>query len=207
MLNGFFPRYDLHYVPSIKASVKGETIDELHNRTAYALHKIIEQADKEGDKAIIICTHAATLIAIGRALTGNMPSDSSEQDFKPFTCSLSKFNRRSANGTTDTAGGQIKQWQGPETPIPEVDWKNDKGVGGGWNCELNGFCGFLSGGEERGWHFSGDEAFSTGPNAAGTIDASAMATGTAMTTDTGFTDNVEVGAMSPRSTGSGGSRL
>jgi transcription factor C subunit 7 len=25
------------------------------------------------------------------------------------------------------------------------------GVGGGWECTVNGDCSFLSGGEERGW--------------------------------------------------------
>lgn len=129
-----------------------------------------------------------------------MPDDSSEHDFKPFTCSLSKFTRRTIAGQTD--GGEVKEvkeWQGPETPVPEVDWKDGKGVGGGWNCELNGFCGFLSGGEERGWHFSGDEAFSTGPGATGVADDISTTT-----KDTGSTDTIE-GKLSPRSPG--GSRL
>lgn len=101
-----------------------------------------------------------------------MPADTSEQDFKPFTCSLSRFVRRQLPGDIrgEETNPQIPEWQGPETPIPEVDWRGGKGVGGGWDCDLNGYCGFLSGGEERGWHFSGDESFSTGPGASGVVE-------------------------------------
>src|SRR5206468_875435 len=49
---------------------------------------------KGESRAILICTHAAPLVAVGRALTGNMPEDSSVEDFKPFTASLSTFVRR-----------------------------------------------------------------------------------------------------------------
>src|SRR5208282_6204832 len=79
VLKGLFPRYDEDYQPFIKPIVNGEGINDLHDRAAYALHKIIEKSDKEGVKAIVICTHAATLIAIGRALTGRMPEDIGEE--------------------------------------------------------------------------------------------------------------------------------
>lgn len=128
-------------------SVNGESISDLHDRTAYALHKIIERSDKEGVKAIIICSHAATILAIGRALTGCMPENVEEQDFRPFTCGLSKFVRK-----TDAPLRQVHEWKGPEDQIPKIDWRNGKGVAGGWRCELNGDCSFLSGGEERGWY-------------------------------------------------------
>ena len=82
-----------------------------------------------------------------------MPDDIEQQDFKPFTCGLSKFNRKSLDGHKD-----VKQWKEGDD-IPRIPWKNGAGVGGGWNCELNGDCSFLSGGEERGWRFSGDESF------------------------------------------------
>jgi transcription factor C subunit 7 len=104
-------------------------------------------------KAIIICTHAATLIAIGRALTGRMPADIAEEDFKPFTCGVSTFVRKStAQGKESSLSHTtIGEWAGPETAIPQVGWKEGKGVGGGWECKVNGDCSFLSGGEERGW--------------------------------------------------------
>lgn len=126
-------------------SVNGESIADLHDRIAYALHKIIEMSDAEGVKAIIICSHAASILAIGRALTGRMPDDIEEQDFRPFTCGLSKFTRKS-----DEAHTGVEQWK-EGADIPRLEWKGGRGVGGGWKCELNGDCSFLSGGEERGW--------------------------------------------------------
>lgn len=147
LLKTLFSRYDEEYRPRIRPSVNGETIADLHDRTAYALHKIIEQADKEGVKAIIICTHAATLIAIGRVLTGQMPSDWSEEDFRPFTCGLSTFVRKGR----ENMDSNVHEWAGPESPIPKIPWSNGKGVGGGWSVTQNGDCSFLSGGEERGW--------------------------------------------------------
>jgi transcription factor C subunit 7 len=146
-LKSLFTFYDEEYRPTIKPSVNGETIEDLHNRTAYALHRIIEQADREGVKAIAICTHAATLIAIGRVLTGNMPEDIAEQDFKPFTCGVSTFVRKGKENMNPI----ISESCGQETPIPQIGWKNGKGVGGGWNVIKNGDCSFLRGGEERGW--------------------------------------------------------
>ncbi|KAK0124438.1 hypothetical protein ONS95_009394 [Cadophora gregata] len=167
VLKKLFPHYDEEYKPTIKPSVNGETLGELHDRTAYALHRIIEQSDREGVKAILLCTHAATLIAIGRALTGRMPEDIAEEDFKPFTCGLSSFVRR---GKENMEVG-VKEWEGPETEIPRVDWKGGRGVGGGWNITVSGDCSFLSGGEERGWRFSGDESFDLAAGAGASVDA------------------------------------
>jgi len=147
VLNELFPRYDLDYRPTIIPSVSGETIPELHDRTAYALHRIIEKSDAEGAKAIIICSHAATILAIGRALTGYLPKDIEEQDFRPFTCSLSKFVRKS-KVPVET---KVDLWEGHGKPAPKIDWRGGRGVAGGWTCEVNGDCSFLSGGEERGW--------------------------------------------------------
>jgi transcription factor C subunit 7 len=146
VLKNLFERYDESYEPEIKPSVNGETIDELHDRTAYALHRLIEKSDREGVKAILICTHAATLIAAGRALTGRMPEDTAEEDFRPFTCGVSTFVRKSKGAKVE-----VSAWAGPETKIPSVDWRGGNGVGGGWEITKSGDCSFLSGGEERGW--------------------------------------------------------
>ncbi|KAI9814229.1 MAG: hypothetical protein M1827_003395 [Pycnora praestabilis] len=164
LLRTFFPTYSLTHTPAIIPSTNGETIVELHDRTAYALSCIIADLDAEPDqpKTLLLCTHAATLIALGRALTGRMPEDSEEVDFKPFTCGISKFVRR--KGPVRDQEPEIKIWlSGQGNKIPMVDWRGGKGVGGGWDCVINGDCSFLKGGEERGWHFSGDESFSTSP--------------------------------------------
>ncbi|KAH8663670.1 histidine phosphatase superfamily [Tricladium varicosporioides] len=167
LLKSLFGRYDEEYKPAIRPSVNGESITDLHNRTAYALHRIIEQSDQEGVRAIVICTHAATLIAIGRALTGRMPVEIEEEDFRPFTCGLSTFVRK---GKTQGEGREVEEWKGPESEIPFVQWREGEGVGGGWRVERNGDCSFLSGGEERGWRFSGDESF-TAPGQGAVFDA------------------------------------
>ncbi|KAK5007767.1 C6 zinc cluster transcription factor-like protein, partial [Cryomyces antarcticus] len=96
------------------------------------------------------------MIAMGRVLTGRMPDDEGEDDFRCFTCSLSKFVRKNSKPSSDTNGtsaapSDVQKWNS-STPdlIPDVNWRNGTGVAGGWVCEINGDCSFLSGGEERG---------------------------------------------------------
>lgn len=55
------------------------------------------------------------------------------------------------------------------------NWRREGGVAGGWDCLLNSSCEHLSEGEERGWHFEGDESF----------DSYGPAKGSAATTTTG----------------------
>lgn len=106
---------------------------------------------------------------MGRALTGNMPDDSSVEDFHVFTAGLSTFVRRKSsfssflspsslsNEKEDGLGTSLAQ--GTQLLRPGTDlgvlgvpnWKNGKGVGGGWDCVVNGDCRFLSTGAERGW--------------------------------------------------------
>lgn len=147
LLKSLFDRYDVNYHPVIRPNENGEGIEELHDRTAYALHKIIERSDMEGVKTICICTHAATLIAIGRALTGRMPENIAEEDFRPFTCSVTTFVRR----RSERVEFPRSEWGGPGTAVPGISWREGSGVGGGWEVKVNGDCSFLSGGEERGW--------------------------------------------------------
>jgi len=148
----------------IKSSRFGESIQQLHERIAYALHRIIELADRDGATSILICTHAAAMIAIGRTLTGTMPEDVDTEDFKCFTAGLSRYDR---TGGVSVPTGEVALWDAArERDIPDVGWKDGKGIMGGWDCVLNSDCSFLDGGEERGWHFSGDESFlrSSGPD-------------------------------------------
>jgi transcription factor C subunit 7 len=144
-LRSLFPAHSLTYTSSIIPSRNGETLPQVHDRCAYALSCIISSLDREvGDEdvAIVICTHAASLIAMGRALTGVMPRDANEEDFKPFTCGVSKFVRRRVER-------EMERWE-KGTEVPELGWRG-KGVGGGWICVMNGSCEHLSGGAERGW--------------------------------------------------------
>ncbi|KAJ4391610.1 C6 zinc cluster transcription factor-like protein [Gnomoniopsis smithogilvyi] len=147
-LKDLFPAYDTSYVSAVTPSRTGETIAQLHERVALTLDAIIKRCDDMGVRAVLLCSHAATIIAIGRALTGHMPENVETEDFRVFTCGLSTFRRRSANIKTLNVDHDSKA----------VTWRGN-GVGGGWVCEVNSDCSFLSGGEERGWRFSGDEAF------------------------------------------------
>lgn len=172
VLRAWFPTYSMSYSPSIipsyqtkplrisfhpsspsiLASPAGESLSQLHDRCAYALTCIVSATDAETGStptAILLVTHAATLIACGRILTGRMPDDVNEEDFRPFTCGISKFGRRTnPNGNFQAA--QVQPWE-PGMAIPNVDWRGGKGVLGGWHCLVNGDCSHLDGGEERGW--------------------------------------------------------
>ncbi|KAK0618702.1 Transcription factor tau 55 kDa subunit [Lasiodiplodia hormozganensis] len=173
VLHTHFPgQLDDGYAPVLVPSTNGESIPDLHDRIAYTLSRVVAalDADPRAPRALLICTHAASMIAIGRALTGRMPPDEGEEDFKCFTCALTRFDRRI---TKEEDGERVRkeekeagEWSA-ERPhdIPRVSWREGRGVAGGWDCVINGDCSFLTNGEERGWKFSGDEAFLTDPNA------------------------------------------
>ncbi|EMC92326.1 hypothetical protein BAUCODRAFT_569680 [Baudoinia panamericana UAMH 10762] len=151
VLNTHFPHLYAEKDPVIVPSTKGESIPQLHDRIAYCLHHLVKRMDTDpnGPKALLICTHAAAMIAIGRALTGRMPKEESEEDFKCFTCSFSKFTRRQ---TEAQVAPHVAPWEPEQADsVPDVAWREGKGVAGGWSCEINGDCSFLQGGEERGW--------------------------------------------------------
>ncbi|KAL7275177.1 C6 zinc cluster transcription factor-like protein [Rhizina undulata] len=154
LLHTFFPRLETTFVPSIIPSSRGESLKEIHDRTAYALAKIISDIDKEwaetgqGPKAILLVTHAATKIAIGRALTG-----SEDLSVRTGTCSLSTYRRRTATPPTVA----LPPPSGSDH-IPDTNWRGN-GVGGGWDLLKNGDCSFLRDGEERHWEFNGEESW------------------------------------------------
>ena len=149
ILHNHFPYLSPSHKPAIKPLSTGETLPQLHNRFAYALDRIITSLDSEPTqpRAVLLCTHAAGMICIGRALTGKMPADVDEADFGCGTCALSVFVRRKQSEGED----EVEAWDEnrPEV-VPNVDWVG-KGVKGGWECVVNGDCTHLEGGEERTW--------------------------------------------------------
>ncbi|KAL8738780.1 MAG: hypothetical protein Q9181_000458 [Wetmoreana brouardii] len=157
LLKTLFPfTFDEIYQATVIPQPSGETISQLHDRVAYALDQIIASIDAESvtrDVSILICTHAAILIAIGRTLTGSMPSDPNEDDFIAPTAGITKFVRRQASAPdiTNQPDGKVA------AHIRPVDWKNGQGVAGGWTCVLNGNCDHLAGGAERSWGFKDAE--------------------------------------------------
>ncbi|EFQ28445.1 phosphoglycerate mutase [Colletotrichum graminicola M1.001] len=144
VLKSMFPHLDTTYQSAVFPARKGETIAQLHDRIAAAVQAIIDRCDAEGKRAVVLCSHAASIIALGRVLTGVMPDNVDVEDFRAFTCGLSVYRRRSHSSSAQTSGTQ-----GPDSDTSS--WRNGRGVGGGWVCELNSDCSFLSGGEERGW--------------------------------------------------------
>ena len=46
-------------------------MSEIHGRARRALERIVRRADEDGLRCLVLCTHAATNIALGRALTGD----------------------------------------------------------------------------------------------------------------------------------------
>ncbi|KAM0602780.1 hypothetical protein ACHAP1_007267 [Verticillium nonalfalfae] len=94
VLKPMFPRYDETYRAAVVPAVKGETIEGLYERVAAGVGAIIDQCDAEGIRAVVLCSHAATIIALGRVLTGEIPTTVDVEDFRAFTCGLSIFRRR-----------------------------------------------------------------------------------------------------------------
>ncbi|KAF2485509.1 histidine phosphatase superfamily [Neohortaea acidophila] len=137
--------------PIIAPHKFGESIPQLHDRLAYCLDRLIKRADEDpkGPKAILLCSHAAAIISIGRALTGRMPEEVGEEDFQCYTAGVSKFRRRKQAGSSSQ---KSKDWDPQYSDrVPDVGWRDGSGVAGGWDCELNSDCSFLENGEERGW--------------------------------------------------------
>ncbi|KAI0549457.1 RNA polymerase III transcription initiation factor complex component [Xylaria curta] len=164
-LNTLFADLDADYVSSPAPSRYGESIPQLYERVASCIQAIIAQCDQEGKKAVLISTHAAVVIALGRVLTEKIPEDVSVDDFKAFTCGLSMYRRQGAyqDRSIAAARDQAEKWADTQNIMRATDtppWSPSLASDPrGWTCEVNSDCGFLRGGEERGWRFSGDESF------------------------------------------------
>ncbi|KAI1078451.1 phosphoglycerate mutase-like protein [Whalleya microplaca] len=96
-LQSFFPELDPNYVSTLAPPRNGESIPQLYNRVAGAIDAIIKRSDQEGRRAILLSTHAAVVISLGRVLTGRLPEDVQEIDFHAFTCGLSVYRRQGVN--------------------------------------------------------------------------------------------------------------
>lgn len=165
VLESFFPAFlNQEYKPAVVPTRMGESIGELHDRVATTMDALISECDRDGVRAVLLCSHAAVIIALGRVLTGDMPENIEVEDFRAFTCGLSVYRRRGRGNTTPEAEGQgssavsarnadlsIKHNNEP-SPCRIPEWRNGRGVSGGWICEMNSDCSHLSGGEERGWY-------------------------------------------------------
>lgn len=91
-LKDLIPEYDETYVARVKASPRGETYDQLVARVSRGIAAIIAQCNAEGKKAVAICSHAASVIVLGRVLTGQFPECMDTDDFQAYTCGVSVYD-------------------------------------------------------------------------------------------------------------------
>lgn len=77
--------------PLLYASRNGESFQGIHDRAATFFKILLEyMRDRHPDvKRILLVSHAATVIALGRAIVGDR-----EMAIRAGTCSLSKYVRR-----------------------------------------------------------------------------------------------------------------
>lgn len=99
-LKAMFPSLDESYVSAVRPSRRGETLDQLQERVAAALKAIIMQCDADGARAVVLCSHAAVIILMGRILTGRIPPSVDADDFHAFTCGLSVYGRADPGNAT-----------------------------------------------------------------------------------------------------------
>lgn len=171
VLQPLFPGLlDPEYRPLVVPTCTGEGVDDLHDRVAKTLDALVTKCDREGVRAVLLCSHAAVVIALGRVLTGHMPESIDVEDFRAFTCGLSAYRRRkmvvsdtgTCPGAGTAAGAEIEGLRSGQNSSgrnadlvrekgPELGWRGGRGVSGGWDCHLNSDCTHLSLGEERGW--------------------------------------------------------
>ncbi|KAF2728303.1 phosphoglycerate mutase family protein [Polyplosphaeria fusca] len=137
LLSPIFPDLDQEYTSTREPLPGGEMIRELHERISATFDDMISNLDSDASqpRAALVCTHAAVMIATGRVLTGQIPTDFDEDDFQCYTAGVSKFVRRTGSATV-----------------------------GDWKCVLNSETSFLSRGAERGWKFNGEESFVAFPD-------------------------------------------
>ncbi|PNY23194.1 Transcription factor tau 55 kDa subunit, partial [Tolypocladium capitatum] len=141
VLKSLFPAVDEGYVSAVTPSRRGETLAQLQERVAVALRAIIARCDADGTRAVVLCSHAAIIIMLGRILTGHMPETIDAEDFRAFTCGLSVYRRK--------CRAEGKGGDGRGSPSA-FSVETDAILLGGWHCEHNSDCSFLTGGEERG---------------------------------------------------------
>jgi transcription factor C subunit 7 len=175
-LSALFADLDANYASCPAPQRHGESLPQLYERVASCIQAIIARSDKEGKKAILICTHAAVVIALGRILTGKVPEDAGVEDFRAFTCGLSIYRRQGGDDDRSAAtsiaaaiGDNVQKSadtrnmmqavdrpalysRGPEKHALEQPLQScGFGLPSHWTCEANSDCSFLGGGEERGW--------------------------------------------------------
>lgn len=87
-LKKFFPTVKEDYKSLVQVPVEGETEEELHERSKLAFQAVLEDINKNSPdvKTILVVSHAATRIGLGRALVGER-----YLNIRTGVCSLDRF--------------------------------------------------------------------------------------------------------------------
>ena len=127
----FVPQLSLSWTPLLYPDSNGETISELHSRARKVLDLISKRCEELGVTRVLLCSHAATIIAMGRVLVGD-----EEKFIGAGTASLGKYVkvegkgwRQEMNGDASfLPGGVEREWHFGMVP----DNVNEHGMGVGW---------------------------------------------------------------------------
>lgn len=94
MLSTFFPRLDTTYHPIISETAVNENYRELMDRASYFITELIKTLDNNSPDidTILLVTHAATKIALGRALLKD-----EDAEIRTGVCSLDTYVRSDKN--------------------------------------------------------------------------------------------------------------
>lgn len=91
----WFPNIDTTYTSLLGVNPNGETEEDIHERCAKFMQLFVKDLDENRPeiKKVLMVTHAASKIALGRALLQD-----SQYQLRSGTCSLDKFERDPASG-------------------------------------------------------------------------------------------------------------
>ncbi|KAJ9111692.1 hypothetical protein QFC19_001051 [Naganishia cerealis] len=161
-LKQFFPDIlDEQYRSTVYASRSGESVSELQARCDLFVDVFVNRIEAEypNVKTVAIFAHAASVIALGRALTGDKAMEIRAG------CATTSFYRRKSpsrldnatqlepmtNGTASAPGSASLEQKNTEQQKAN-NAKSPGGVGC-WDCIWNGRADYLALGEERNWGF------------------------------------------------------
>ncbi|SNX83780.1 related to TFIIIC subunit, 55 kDa (transcription initiation factor) [Melanopsichium pennsylvanicum] len=136
-MSNYLPELSLSWKPLLVPNNNGETISELHARAKQVLEFIEQRCEQLGVTRVLLCSHAATIIAMGRVLQGD--AETRQKFVGAGTASLSKYTRLDKHGkkgwkqelngdASFLPGGVEREWTFDMVP----DNVTEHGMGLGW---------------------------------------------------------------------------
>ncbi|KAN0065694.1 hypothetical protein ACQY0O_000824 [Thecaphora frezii] len=133
----FVPRLSLSWEPLLYPDSLGEDIPQLHARARRVLSLIQQRCHQLGVERVLLCSHAATLIALGRVLLQDDAGGQRTKAINVGTATLSKYTRigtskrwqQQLNGDGSfLKHGSERNWDFDHVP----DNVTEPGMGAGW---------------------------------------------------------------------------